>query len=63
MSSPTYIHIPNLIGGQILRIPVQDSDLDLNLPTTIPTTTFPPRDTSPAPSITSSSSDSVDEEE
>ncbi|KAK3202709.1 hypothetical protein GRF29_154g438075 [Pseudopithomyces chartarum] len=62
MSSPTYVYIPNLIGGQILRIPVQDCDLDLT--TTIPTSsTFPPRDTSPAPSITSSSADSVDEEE
>ncbi|KAF2799868.1 hypothetical protein K505DRAFT_320909, partial [Melanomma pulvis-pyrius CBS 109.77] len=71
MSSPQYVYIPNLVGRQMLRIPVLPCDEDMSISTTIEssspfltlhttatsmTTPSFSRDASPAPSV-----ESVDE--
>ncbi|KAF1966102.1 hypothetical protein BU23DRAFT_560559 [Bimuria novae-zelandiae CBS 107.79] len=72
-TAPTYVYIPNLIGGQMLRIPMhEEEDTDLDIPSipspsdlTIDTSALriPARDTSPAPSDDSSAVESVEENE
>lgn len=69
MSSPQYqyVYIPNLVGRQMLRIPIEDMSAENTIPTTTTTTTplslnttstssssssFS-RETSPAPSVES----------
>ncbi|CAO2654632.1 Nn.00g113650.m01.CDS01 [Neocucurbitaria sp. VM-36] len=61
MSSPAtqYVYIPNLVGRQMLRIPLDEVEAEgqISIPTTQTTTSSPPsaytRDSSPSPSVES----------
>lgn len=71
MSSPSYVYIPNLVGRQMLRIPVAD-EVEHNKETqapatertlahvTTPKSTFSSRESSPAISITVESVDELE---
>ena len=73
-TQPTYVYIPNLIGGQMLRIPVltldddyEEEQLDIPSPSDLTLDTsalpIPARNASRSLSVDSSAVESVDEAE
>ncbi|KAH4104742.1 hypothetical protein HBI64_185720 [Parastagonospora nodorum] len=67
MSSPAtqYVYIPNLVGRQMLRIPLDEVEAEgqINISSTAQNTTYSPpaRNSSPSPSVSSIEEEKDDE--